>query len=264
MDLVDIGVNLAHRSFGADFAALIGRAREAGVQTLVATGSSLAGSHAVAALTRPQHIYATAGVHPHNAKELTEEGLKELETLLQRDDVVAVGECGLDFNRNYSPPKDQERAFEMQLELAVRVRKPMFLHERDASKRLVEMVRRHRGQLVDAVVHCFTGTLDELKAYLDLDLHIGITGWICDEKRGKHLLELMPVIPSNRLMLETDAPFLTPHDLPGYRKSMRNEPAFLPWVVNKVAQARGVSAEELACVTTQTARAFFRLPIEGN
>jgi len=262
MDLVDIGVNLAHRSFSGDLETVIACAKDAGVQTLIATGSSLAGSHAVAALTRP-HIYATAGVHPHNAKDLTDHGLEELETILRREDVVAVGECGLDFNRNYSPREDQERAFEMQIELAASVRKPLFLHERDASARLLDLVRRYRAKIVDAVVHCFTGTREELSAYLDLDLHIGITGWICDEKRGKHLLELMPMIPADRLMLETDAPFLTPHDLPGYKKSMRNEPAFLPWVLRKVASARGVSAEELARATTQTARAFFRLPM-GN
>ena len=137
----------------------------------------------MAALTRPGYIYATAGVHPHHAKDLTEEGLKHLDVLLQRGDVVAIGECGLDFNRNFSPREDQERAFEMQLELAASVRKPVFLHERDASTRLLEFVGRYRDRIVDGVVHCFTGTRDELRAYLDMDLHIGITGW-CATKNG--------------------------------------------------------------------------------
>lgn len=258
-ELVDIGVNLTHRRLAADGTEVVNRAHAAGVRTLVVTGTSLPASRAAAHLTVARHLYATAGVHPHNASTLSPTGMTDLEALLRQPGVVAVGECGLDFNRNFSEPRDQERALEMQLELAVAMKMPVFLHERDASEAFVRIVSRHRAGLAGGVVHCFTGTRQALRQYLDLDLHIGITGWVCDERRGAHLLEAVGDIPDNRLMLETDAPFLLPRTMPDPPRDRRNEPAFLPWVLRQVARARGVSEEELAQQTTKTARRFFRL-----
>ena len=173
--------------------------------------------------------------------------------------MVAIGECGLDFNRNYSPRDDQVRCFRAQLALAAELQLPVFLHERDAHDTFLGILREHRSSLTGAVVHCFTGTRVELDAYLSLDLHIGITGWICDERRGRDLVGLMPSIPARRLMIETDAPYLLPRNLPSPPRDRRNEPAFLPAVRDAVAAARGEAPATTAAATTATARAFFGL-----
>src|SRR5690606_32428027 len=175
-------------------------------------------------------------------------------------EVRAVGECGLDFNRDLSPRAQQERVLEEHLQLAVETGLPVFLHEREADQRLAAIIRPFRDQLTAAVVHCFTGEKRALYAYLDLDLHIGITGWICDERRGTHLHPLVREIPRGRLMLESDAPYLLPRTLRPKPKSGHNEPAFLREVLREVARHRGESEEALAVHSTATARAFFGLP----
>jgi TatD DNase family protein len=170
---------------------------------------------------------------------------------------VAIGECGLDYNRNYSPHPAQEKWFVAQLELAAELGKPLFLHSRDAHPRFAEILRNLR--VGKAVAHCFTGEGPELRAYLELGLYIGITGWICDERRGAHLRPLVKEIPADRLLVETDAPYLTPRDLRPQPKARRNEPAFLPHILRAVAQARGEAPEALAAQTTRNARALFGL-----
>lgn len=261
MPLVDIGVNLGHASFARDREQVIARALAAGVSRLVVTGASLEGSRAVLALARahPGRLFATAGVHPHHARQCDERTPAALRALLAAPEVVAVGECGLDFNRDFSPRPVQERWFEAQIALAVEAKKPLFLHERDAHARFLELLRPHRAALSGGVVHCFTGDVAACRAYLALDLHIGITGWICDERRGLHLRELVREIPLERLMIETDAPFLTPRDLRPRPREGRNEPAFLPHVLRAVAAALGRPPEELAAATTATAERFFQL-----
>ena len=215
LDLVDIGVNLTNASFRDDVNDVIDRAHAAGVSQMVVTGTSVAGSEAASRLARgrPGALFATAGVHPHDAKECGEDTLARLRELLARDEVVAVGECGLDFNRNYSPPPTQLIWFERQLELAAELSMPLFLHERDASDSFLKLVGAVRDRVPRAVIHCFTGSAEELDAYLELDLHVGLTGWICDERRGAHLHDLVGRIPPDRLMIETDAPYLLPRTL---------------------------------------------------
>ncbi|HEX6317276.1 MAG TPA: TatD family hydrolase, partial [Burkholderiales bacterium] len=171
--------------------------------------------------------------------------------------VVAIGECGLDFNRNYSPHPDQEKWFVAQLELGIELGKPLFLHSRDAHPRFSDILKQHRTER--AVAHCFTGERDELHAYLDLGLYIGITGWICDERRGRHLVKLVRDIPRDRLLLETDSPYLTPRDLRPQPRARRNEPALLPHILAAVARALGRPAEEVAAETTRNAVALFGL-----
>ncbi len=171
-----------------------------------------------------------------------------------------MGECGLDFNRDFSPRPAQEKALEEQLALAVELQRPVFLHERDASERLLAILRDFRDRLPAAVVHCFTGERRALYGYLDLDLHIGITGWINDERRGTHLHDLVGEIPVGRLMLESDAPYLLPRSLRPKPKNGRNEPAYLVEVLDCVARHRGESAERLAAHTSAAAREFFGLP----
>lgn len=257
--MIDIGVNLTNGAFRRDVEEVIARAREAGVSNMIITGTSVPSSEAAAELAEANALFSTAGVHPHDAKTADETTLPALRDLASRERVVAVGECGLDFDRDYSPRPVQEEWFEAQLELAVELGLPVFLHERAAHERFRDIVKSRRDELVGAVAHCFTGTRDELKAYLDLDLHIGITGWICDERRGTHLLEDVKLIPDDRLMIETDAPFLLPRTLRPRPKGSRNEPAFLREVCDTVAAARGVPSATIAEQTTATARAFFRL-----
>jgi TatD DNase family protein len=261
--LIDIGINLGHDSFDADRQQVIARARAAGILQMIITGASGDGSRQAVALARaePQRLFATAGVHPHHATQLNPELLAELEGLARQPEVVAVGECGLDYFRDFSPRDVQQRAFHLQLELAAKVGKPVFLHERDAHDDFVSIVREHRALLVGGVAHCFTGTGEQLRRYLDLDLAIGITGWICDERRGAHLLPLMREIPAAALHLETDAPYLLPRDLKPRPASRRNEPLYLRHIAAVVARARGETLQQLSASTTAASRALFKLPV---
>jgi len=259
--LIDIGINLAHDSYDSDRDEVIARARAAGVAQMVVTGSTLASSAQAIALARdhPGRLFATAGVHPHHAGELGEARLAELEELARREEVVAVGECGLDYFRDFAPRDAQRTAFHRQLELATRLGKPVFLHQRDAHADFAAILREHAAHW-RGVAHCFTGGAQELDCYLQLGLAIGITGWICDERRGSHLAALMPQIPPQRLLLETDGPYLLPRDLKPRPSSRRNEPAYLPQIAAAVARARGESVESLAGSSTAAARTLFGLP----
>ena len=259
-EIIDIGANLAHHSFARDLPEVLARGFAAGVKTIIITGSSVSNSAEAQkiAATHPGAIYSTAGVHPHDSKHCTADTIARLRELAALEEVVAVGECGLDFNRNYSPHPDQEKWFAAQVALAEELEMPLFLHERDARQRFCEILKATR-KTAPAVVHCFTGSGDDLRAYLDMDLYIGITGWICDERRGFHLRELIRNVPPNRLMIETDAPYLMPRSMPKRPRDGRNEPAFLPYVVQAVAEALGQPVAEVAEHTTRTAREFFRL-----
>jgi TatD DNase family protein len=259
--LIDIGVNLTHDSYAADREAVIARARAAGVVQMLVTGASCAGSeHAIGLARRfPGRLFATAGVHPHHAGELTAESAAGLAELARCGEVVAIGECGLDYFRDFSPREAQRQAFHRQLELAAAVGKPLFLHQRDAHVDFLAILREH-GARHRGVAHCFTGGGAELEAYLSLGLAIGITGWICDERRGRHLVPLVREIPAGRLLLETDAPYLLPRDLVPRPASRRNEPAYLAHVAAVVARARGEPLETLARSSTAAARALFGLP----
>jgi len=259
--LIDIGINLAHDSYDADRDAVIARARNAGVTQMVVTGSSIASTVQAIALARahPGRLFATAGVHPHHAGELTGERLAELAALARHGEIVAVGECGLDYFRNFSPRAAQQQAFHRQLELARELGKPVFLHQRDAYADFIAILREHALEW-RGVAHCFTGDAHELESCLELGLAIGITGWICDERRGTHLAPLMPRVPANRLLLETDGPYLLPRDLKPRPASRRNEPAYLAQVAAAVARARNEPLESLARSSTAAARALFRLP----
>lgn len=259
--LIDIGSNLTHESFAPDRGAVIARALEAGVRHQVVTGADLASSRQAAALAAesPAHLSSTAGVHPHHAKTFDLPVRAQLSALLGQPQVVAVGECGLDYCRNLSPPDAQRAAFAAQLELAAAARKPVFLHQRDAHVDFTAILKDFRAALTCGVAHCFTGGRSELEDYLALDLHIGITGWVSDERRGQSLREAVPHIPADRLMLETDAPYLLPRDLEPRPASRRNEPCYLPHVARAVAHLRGESLNTVAAATSRNAVRFFRL-----
>jgi TatD DNase family protein len=260
--LIDIGINLGHDSFDSDRDAVIARAAQAGVVQMIVTGSSGPSTRQAIELAQSHcgRLFATAGVHPHHASELSDELLAQMRQLATLPEVVAVGECGLDYYRDLSPRATQQQAFHRQLELAAQVGKPVFLHQRDAHPDFAAILSEHRKVLAGGVAHCFTGSREELIACLEMDLAIGITGWICDERRGSHLLPLMREIPADRLLLETDGPYLLPRDLPTKPESRRNEPAYLPHIAATVARARGTTVEELARSSSEATRRLFGLP----
>jgi TatD DNase family protein len=264
--LVDIGANLAHDSFDADREAVLARAHAAGVAAMIVTGSTLDDSEKAIALARrhPRALRATAGVHPHHASVLADSDAERLSALLADPMVVAAGECGLDYFRNFSPPAAQRRAFELQLDIAGRHDKALFLHQRDAHADFVAMLREHPAQARRAVLHCFTGGPAELEDCLGLGLSVGIAGWICDERRGQALRESAPRVPAGRLMLETDAPYLLPRTLRSRPAHRRNEPAMLPAVLEEVARCRGEDPEAVAAATTDNACRFFGLTLGGG
>ena len=259
MELVDIGINLSHDSYAADRDAVIQRAAAHGVVQMVITGASLESTQHAIDLTRsaPTQFRATAGVHPHHSRELDASALATLARLAEDPCVAAVGECGLDYFRDFSPRDLQRRAFAAQLEVAARLRKPVFLHERAAHADFMAILRDYWPRLRGGVAHCFTAGAAELEACLAIGLHIGITGWICDERRGTHLLPLLTHIPRGRLMIETDGPYLLPRDLQPKPASRRNEPMYLAHIAAVIAAARGETLVALAAHTTATARQFF-------
>lgn len=262
MELIDVGANLTHDSFDTDREAVIAAARDAGVKRMIITGTTVEASNAAIELTScyPETMFSTAGIHPHHATDCDAEAIEALRSLAGDKRVVAIGECGLDYFRNFSPPQDQRAAFEMQLQLAVELRMPVFLHQRDAHEDFLAIIRNFRSDLIDAVAHCFTGNRKQCEDYLKLDMHIGITGWVCDERRGHDLQAAVPAIPLHRLMVETDAPYLLPRNIAPRPKSRRNEPAMLVWVIDQLAQLLQTEPEAIAVESTQNAERFFRLP----
>jgi TatD DNase family protein len=260
-DLIDIGANLTHDSFDADRAAVLARAAAAGVRRLIVTGTSVTSSAQAVELCAAHAgtLFATAGVHPHHATEFDGHTGDALRALLANPAVVAAGECGLDFFRDFAPRDAQRHAFAAQLELAAHAGKPVFLHQRDAHEEFVAILAPLRARLAGGVAHCFTGGRPELEAYLDLDLHIGITGWVCDERRGAKLREALPHVPLDRLLVETDAPYLVPRDLVPPPRGRRNEPAFLAHILQAVAAGMNRPAEEIAAATTANAERLFGL-----
>lgn len=273
MSLIDIGANLAHESFAPDYSAVLERAWAAGVSHIVLTGSCRSSNRAVARLAAadPARLSCTAGVHPHHAADWTDEDAALISELATLPQLVSLGECGLDYHRDLSPRAVQRQVFATQLELAIELKKPVFLHQRGAHEDFLAILVDYRGALVDACVHCFTDTREAMESYIALDCHIGITGWVCDARRGAPLRAVAPYIPAARLMIETDAPYLLPNNVPrGQRPSSihsdkpgidgrRNEPCYLPWVAKTLAELRDESVDALAAQTAANAQRFFRM-----
>ncbi len=265
--MIDIGVNLLHPQFDRDRLAVVDRAVAEGLTAMLITATDLAATTATIeycdAHAHPAiQLQTTAGIHPHDARHAPENLSDVLRELALSEHVRAIGETGLDFNRNFSPPDIQAHVFEQQLSLAADLSLPVFVHDRDSGGQVYRLLKKHAHLLPGMVVHCFTGNAAELDAYLDLGCSIGITGWISDSRRGTTLREIVGRIPLDRLMIETDAPFLLPQNAPAdwYQHNAgvkrRNEPALLPWVAAGVARATGSSLQE---VTERTAANACRL-----
>ena len=259
--LIDIGANLTHESFTEDFDEVIQRAISANVNQMIVTGSDISDSTKSLEIANnyPDIFAATAGIHPHHADQFNDSTVSQLRALLQSEKTCAVGETGLDFFRDVSPREIQIKSFQAHIELAAQLNMPMFLHQREAHDTFLPILKESRQLLGDVVVHCFTDTSAALHDYIELDCYIGITGWICDERRGAHLLDCVSAIPLNRLMIETDAPYLMPRNLRPKPKTRRNEPAALPVVLEKIASVRPESIDEIAKATTANAKQFFGL-----
>jgi TatD DNase family protein len=259
--LVDIGINITNRDLKPVWEEVVQRAISANVGVILLTGTSISCSKESIRIARKWEtdhgtrvLRCTAGVHPHDAKSYTHRSGEEIRNMLQDPLVVAVGECGLDFNRNFSTREEQIRGFRDQIEIACDLRKPMFVHERDAHADLLRILDSYLDRLPPVVIHCFTGTLPEAQAYISRGFHIGFTGTICKRERGAHLRELIPHIPLNKIMIETDAPFM------GFVKGRRHsEPSDVSGVAAEIARCYQIPLEVVIGTTTLNAIKFFKL-----
>jgi len=245
MKLFDSHCHLDDKSFQKDMDVVIQRAKDAGVDASMVVGITEQSSlKAIKIAETWEGIYASVGIHPHDASRFSEEALARLKELAQKSVVHAWGETGLDFNRMYSPKNDQETSFKRQIEAACELNLPLIFHERDSEGRFLELLHTYKNDIKGGVVHCFSGNQEELAAYLNFGLYIGITGILTIKSRGKDLRDLVKIIPAERLLIETDAPYLTP--APEKNKTRRNEPAFVRSTLIKLAQVRGDDPESLA------------------
>ena len=261
MELIDIGLNLMHKSYNKDRREIILNGDKVGVKKAIITGTSINSSIEALdyASNYPGVLYSTAGVHPHDAKTCDDNTINILKDLAQNESVVAIGECGLDYNRNFSPQNIQREWFKKQLELADTLQMPVFLHDRESYSDFSKILRQFPDVAEKSVVHCFTGDKYEVEDYLSLGCYIGVTGWICDERRGDELREAVKHIPPERLMIETDGPFLIPRDLKPKPKKHRNEPKYLPHILNRIAYEMDIDCEVLATQVTKNTKEFFNI-----
>jgi len=259
--MIDVGVNLTNARFDKDRDEIIMRAKSKGVSAMLVTGTNISESRKAALLSSqyPNYLYSTAGVHPHDADNVSGTYLDEIRMLAEHKSVKAIGECGLDFNRNFSAPKQQEKVFAEQICLAAELQLPLFLHQREAFPAWFQLLSPYLTSVPAMVSHCFTGNADELDQCLSAGMYIGITGWVCDERRGKSLQGLIPSIPLNRLMIETDAPYLTPRTIRPKPKSSRNEPSYLPYVIDKLAELYQCNIEDVINASSENARKVFNI-----
>ncbi|MFY8326915.1 TatD family hydrolase [Pseudoalteromonas sp. ZZD1] len=251
--LIDAGINLTNHQFDGHHEAVIARAKAENINQMLLIGCDIPSSQQALNLAKKHLLLATAGVHPHDAKTADQQLEQQLRLLAAQPEVVAIGECGLDYNRDFSPRDTQRSVLTRQLKLAEQLNLPVYLHERDASEDMLKILKQHK---IRGVLHCFTGDESALAQYLELDLYIGITGWVCDERRGQELQQLIPSIPLERLLLETDAPFLIPRTIKPKPKSRRNEPSYLPYVCQTIATLKGL---DFATVAKQTTLNFQQL-----
>lgn len=259
--MIDIGVNLTNARFDKDREEVLLRAKQSNVSAMVVTGTNLEESQQAISLCQqhPKYLYSTAGIHPHDADNAALNFQEQLAILAENSCVKAIGECGLDFNRNFSTAENQKHVFSAQVHLASELQLPLFLHQRDAFEPWFETLTPYFSKVPAMVSHCFTGNKKELEQCLAADMYIGITGWLCDERRGQELRDIVSLIPLNRLMIETDAPYLTPRNIRPKPKSSRNEPSYLPHIVSVLAELMHCSEQDIIKQTKLNTETFFSL-----
>lgn len=268
--LIDVGVNLTNQRFDKDREAVLHRAQNSALSALLITGTSVEESQKALALCQqyqanfPDFLYSTAGVHPHDADHVSDDYIEQLRQLAQHDYVKAIGECGLDFNRNFSTPAQQQKVFNEQVALAAELYMPLFLHQRDAFTPWFATLKPYLNKVPAMVAHCFTGSKDELSQCIAADMYIGITGWLCDERRGQALRDIVSLIPLDRLLIETDAPYLTPRTIRPKPKSSRNEPSYLSFIVKEIASITGIDQAEIAWQTSRNAAKVFNFSAKNE
>lgn len=265
-NMIDIGANLAAKDFDADLQEVLQAGFEAGVGKVIITGScfeSIPKAQKIIGDYKQEYknrLFYTAGIHPHHSDEWNQNSSDFIKKFIQDEYCVATGEMGLDFFRNFVDKEIQIATFRAQLDLAIEVQKPIFIHERDASETMLKELKNRAGDLPkNIVIHCFTGNRMALEAYLEAGFYIGITGWICDPVRGAHLLDLVKIIPQDKIMIETDAPYLLPKTIKPKPKSRRNEPKNLGFVAQKISDALEVDTQDFIDKTSANAIAFFGL-----
>ncbi len=252
--MFDIGANLTSSHFSDDLDSVLDESFEAGVKKICITSSNLQDVRNAKKITeRNKNLYYSVGFHPHNAKDFKIEFLKDMSIYLDDPKAICLGEMGLDFNRNFSSKDEQILCFESQLSLANSINKPLFLHQRDAHEEFLSILDNYKFNQ-NLIVHCFTGNLSELEDYLKRDFYIGITGWVCDLKRGLDLRECINHIPQEKLLIETDSPYLSPR-----KKIRRNEPKFLIDVAEEVARLRQQTKESIVKSSYENSLNFFNL-----
>jgi len=263
--LIDIGINLTNTRFDKDRAEVLVRAKQAGISAMLVTGTNIEVSKQAIELCQhyPHYLYCTAGIHPHDADHAAKDFQAQLADLAKNDCVKAIGECGLDFNRNFSSAVNQQNVFTQQVALAAQLQLPLFLHQRDAFEPWFNILKPYIARIPAMVSHCFTGNQKELQQCLDADMYIGITGWLCDERRGQQLRDIVPLIPLNRLMIETDAPYLTPRNIRPKPKSSRNEPSYLAYIVTVLAELMACSEQEIIKQTSINSERVFKLSVSN-
>lgn len=254
--MIDIGVNLDHSSYLDNLDTFRDDYHTEGVHGIVCIASNIEEGHKLSSLCEPyEDMHYTLGCHPHHASSWKDEYAEMLIHSFANDaKAIAVGEMGLDFNRNYSTPKEQIHAFEAQLAIAKKSNKPVYLHEREAFNELTQRIEE--ANLANSgVIHCFTGNTHQLRTYLDLGLYIGITGWLLDERRNQELVEALAYLPLDRLLIETDSPYLLPRNIRPRPK--RNHPKFLSYIAKEVAELKGISFEEVKVASEANTKTLF-------
>ena len=252
--MFDIGANLTSSHFSKDLDVVLNDSLTAGVEKICITSSNLDDvKNAKKISEKYKNLYYSVGFHPHNAKDFKIEFLKDMSVYLNDPKAICLGEMGLDFNRNFSSKDEQILCFESQLSLANSINKPLFLHQRDAHEEFLSILDNYKFNQ-KLIVHCFTGNLSELEDYLKRDFYIGITGWVCDLKRGLDLRECINHIPQDKLLIETDSPYLSP-----IKKIRRNEPKFLIDVAEEVARLRQQTKESIVKSSYENSLNFFNL-----
>jgi len=258
-NLFDIACNFSSDRFEKDLNEVIKRAKDNNVTKFLLVSASLKDSEKVNNIYQDNKdsCFLTIGAHPHHANEFNSSSSAEMKRLIEKYKPHSVGETGLDFFRNISSYEEQVFAFEKQIQIAIETNLPLFLHQRDAHDDFLKIISKYKNDISKAVVHCFTGTQEELDDYLELGFHIGLTGWICDERRNVDLRKSLKNIPLDKLMIETDCPYLIPRNLNNKPKNNRNEPAYLPHIANEIALLINLDKDKLIDITYKNSINFF-------